>query len=80
MRFGLADVAGLRCAVQAVMRLGQIDPDPPHQIVRARRQRGLLLALAGIPEQLGVVVERRVAVDTEDLPFTDRQRVVLAAG
>ncbi|MNV25535.1 hypothetical protein D3C71_1166330 [compost metagenome] len=79
MRLGLAHVARLGRAVQAVMRLGDINPDHADRIVRARRQHRFAVAGLGVPEQLGVVVEGGIARDPEDLPLPDRERVMLAA-
>jgi hypothetical protein len=75
--FGLADRGRDRGAVNAVVRLGQVDPGHAHRVVGAGGNLDLLVARLRIPEQLGIVVVDRVGGDTLDLPVADRQWVAL---
>src|SRR5690606_741206 len=79
VRLGLADVGRFGRAMDAVVLLRQVHPDYADRIVRAWLEGRLRMAGVGIPEQVRVVVEGRVAGNAVDLPFADRQRVVLAA-
>ena len=79
MRLDMADLRRLRRAVDAVMRLRQIDPDDADRIVRSGLERRLAVAGRGVPEQIGVVVKLRIALNPVHLPRADRQRIVVTS-
>src|ERR1700688_2725056 len=60
MRLRLTNGRWFGRAVNAVMLLGQADPDDPYRIVRPRLDVCFRILLIGVPEQIEVVVKHRV--------------------
>src|SRR4051812_35560594 len=56
---GMADGRRLIGAMDAVMLLGEVEPGDADRTVRPRRELVLGLFVADVPEQVGLVVERR---------------------
>src|SRR5215471_11910534 len=54
-----AHLRRLRGAVNAVVRLGQVDPADSHGVVRSCRE-DFLVRVGGVPEEIGIVVKDRV--------------------
>src|SRR5262245_41480896 len=78
MGLRLADARGLWRAVDAVVLLREVDPHDANGIVRPGSDARLGMGSVGVPEEVGVVEERRIALDALDLPLADRKRVVHA--
>ncbi|AOF95180.1 hypothetical protein BSY17_3266 (plasmid) [Sphingobium sp. RAC03] len=66
-------------AVNAVVRLVEIDPDDTDRIIGARLDHGLFLGRGSIPEQIRAIMIGRQECGAFDLPVADRQRIMLAS-
>src|ERR1019366_1125937 len=75
----VANAAGIRSAVNAVMCFRKAHPDSPRGIARTGRKFSGSSIGAGVPEVDGIVIKPRVAIDAEDLPGADGKRVMFAA-
>jgi hypothetical protein len=53
VRIGLADPRRVRCAVDAVALLGEVDPYQPDRILRARRDRQLAMGVTPLNRNFG---------------------------
>src|SRR5688500_2593918 len=79
MRLRAADRGWLRRAVQAEMRFVDVDPDYADRIIRSGRDLRFRVRRIRIPEQIRVVVERRVPRYAGHFPVADRKRIFRAA-
>src|ERR1700730_1773278 len=61
----------LGCTVDPVVIYRKTNPDHTHGIIRAGMDFRCRIFLIGIPEQLRVVKEPRIAFDARDLPCPD---------
>src|SRR3546814_8854385 len=66
-------------AVDAVIFLGQVDPDDADRTVGAWRDALLVLLVGHIPEELGLEMEGRIIGDAGHPPVAQRQRIVRAS-
>src|SRR5262249_1187885 len=79
MRLRATDLCGIGRTVNTVVILREVDPNDADGSVGSWRQRCLLVACGGIPEQRRVVMEPRQPGDAVNFPFAQRKRVMLAA-
>src|SRR3954466_9128841 len=69
VRCRVPDPRGLGRSVNSVMLFREIDPNDADGIIRARVDGRLLVGSLGVPEEVGVVVEDRIAADAADFPI-----------
>src|SRR3546814_12779125 len=79
MALGALDRLRRAGAVDAVIFLGQVDPDDADRTVGAWRDALLVLPLGHIPEELGLAMEGRIIGDAGHPPVAKRQRTVRAS-
>src|SRR3546814_1213289 len=74
MALGALDRLRRAGAVDAVIFLGQVDPDDADRTVGAWRDALLVLLVGHIPEELGLEMEGRIIGDAGHPPVAQRQR------
>ena len=65
--------------MDAVMLLGEVEPGHADRPVGPRRKLLLVLAVVDVPEQVGLVMERRQEGVGRRLPRAERQRIIASS-